>query len=514
MATDVCVTGKWTRRVNRGGTYTNASPATVSNSVWYTVRDTGVGLSVKYNGLSPRNLFNDTSGSWTETATWNYYATYSGGSFSNKIRTDSKSVTMKWSRTVQDYWSSGSTTLTYYTAYYPGTTTIVESGEVSSTLTANTSYSDWSDTTNSYTFPTTQDYWNTINSGNDNGYKVTGWKTTNSAYSANTYNPGQTVTSVRYGTFNWYPVTRANSYTITLKYNYTGAPSDSSVSVTYNSACSNLTTPTRTGYTFKEWNDKADGTGTKYTTSTTYTTVGNKTLYAQWTANKYTLTANANGGTIPTTSGWTIASDSKTATKSVTYGSAYSTLPTPTRTGYQFDGWYTTASGGSSVSSSTTMGAAETTIYARWAEGLKVIFNLKGGTKDGDSYPEEKDAGGHTIKIYRIMKVNTSNNIEMYPPVRSGYLFQGYFTRASGGTKVYEWRSPTTTYGIESTGYWQSSKWVNTTNNLTLYAQWIPATIYVYNGGWQAVRPYAYNGGWQPVHTWGAYSGGWIQKNT
>ena len=67
--------------------------------------------------------------------------------------------------------------------------------------------------------------------------------------------------------------------------------------------------------------------------------VGKLTLTANWTANTYTVTANANGGTIPTTSGWTVASGSKTATKTVTYDSTYGTLPTPTRTGYTQTGW-------------------------------------------------------------------------------------------------------------------------------------------------------------------------------
>lgn len=67
--------------------------------------------------------------------------------------------------------------------------------------------------------------------------------------------------------------------------------------------------------------------------------VGKLTLTANWTVNTYTVTANANGGTIPTTSGWTVASGSKIATKTVTYDSTYGTLPTPTRTGYTFAGW-------------------------------------------------------------------------------------------------------------------------------------------------------------------------------
>ena len=61
------------------------------------------------------------------------------------------------------------------------------------------------------------------------------------------------------------------------------------------------------------------------------------TLYATWKPNQYTVTANANGGSIPSTSGWTGSGAS--ATKSVTYTSTYGTLPTPTKPGYTFAGW-------------------------------------------------------------------------------------------------------------------------------------------------------------------------------
>ena len=55
--------------------------------------------------------------------------------------------------------------------------------------------------------------------------------------------------------------------------------------------------------------------------------VGKLTLTANWTANTYTVTFNPNGGSVSPT------------TKTVTYDSAYGTLPTPTRTGYTFAGW-------------------------------------------------------------------------------------------------------------------------------------------------------------------------------
>ena len=65
----------------------------------------------------------------------------------------------------------------------------------------------------------------------------------------------------------------------------------------------------------------------------------NKTLTGKLDANNYTVTANAGGGTIPTTTGWTVASGSLTATKPVAYDASYGTLPSPTRVGYRFLGW-------------------------------------------------------------------------------------------------------------------------------------------------------------------------------
>jgi len=50
-----------------------------------------------------------------------------------------------------------------------------------------------------------------------------------------------------------------------------------------------------------------------------------------------------------------------------TVGETYGSLPTPTRSGYIFDGWYTSSSGGSKVNASTTVGSAEFQIlYAHW----------------------------------------------------------------------------------------------------------------------------------------------------
>ena len=92
---------------------------------------------------------------------------------------------------------------------------------------------------------------------------------------------------------------------------------------------------TRTGYTFKNWNTKKDGSGTSYSNQQPVTNLADPgdtiTLYAQWTAKTYTVTYNGNGGTWNGQSTW-----SDTAT----YGEPYYTWPNFfSKTDNTFVGW-------------------------------------------------------------------------------------------------------------------------------------------------------------------------------
>jgi uncharacterized repeat protein (TIGR02543 family) len=72
------------------------------------------------------------------------------------------------------------------------------------------------------------------------------------------------------------------------------------------------------------------------------------------TTTTYTITFDANGGAV------------SPASSTVTNGQAYGALPTPTRSGYKFKGWYTKKSGGKKIKSSTKMPAGNMTYYAQW----------------------------------------------------------------------------------------------------------------------------------------------------
>lgn len=192
---------------------------------------------------------------------------------------------------------------------------------------------------------------------------------------------------------NWKP----NNYKV--RYNGNGATSGTMTDSSHVYDTSKVLTRNayaRTGYTFTGWNTKSDGKGTAYADGASVKNLtankgGVVTLYAQWKANSYTLTYDANGGTVSPSS------------KKLDYNEAYGTLPTPVRKGYRFEGWYTAITGGTKVSSITKMGTKDTTIYARWtvntltinyhAEGAQTFkdLDLSTGKELGDISVSGKD---------------------------------------------------------------------------------------------------------------------------
>lgn len=144
-----------------------------------------------------------------------------------------------------------------------------------------------------------------------------------------------------------------NAYTVKLDPNG-GKVSKDSVSLEYGAVYGDLPKPTRKGHTFEGWYTQPTG-GKRVWQSTELFTEANHTLYAQWTANTYTVTLNPTGGKLTTT------------TVTLTYGQAYGDLPKPTREGYTFEGWYTKSSGGDRIWKGTTLSTdSDHTLYAQW----------------------------------------------------------------------------------------------------------------------------------------------------
>ncbi len=125
--------------------------------------------------------------------------------------------------------------------------------------------------------------------------------------------------------------------------------------------------PTPSGGVINMWYTVNDELGYTLTKNTQYTyrflaVINGTTYYSPYYTfvtgpNKgYTVTFNPNGGSC------------STASKVVPNGAKYDTLPTPTRTGYTFDGWYTSKDGGSKITATTTANlSGNQTLYAHWS---------------------------------------------------------------------------------------------------------------------------------------------------
>ena len=110
-----------------------------------------------------------------------------------------------------------------------------------------------------------------------------------------------------------------------------------------------LTAVRTTSYTFKRWNTASDGSGTSYSPGNTYTANAAATMYAQWTGS--------------------------TTTAAVT-------LPTPTRGGYTFLGWATSSTASSGITGSYTP-TGNVTLFAIWKMNSKIYA---GAEKMADGY--------------------------------------------------------------------------------------------------------------------------------
>lgn len=250
------------------------------------------------------------------------------------------------------------------------------------------------------------------------GYNFKHWRYNDSSasggYSESTTNPLRvTITGKRDIT----AVFELKSYTVTWNANG-GTVSPASTTKTHGSTLGTLPTPTRAStaeysYTFAGWFTAASG-GTQISSTTTVT--GNVTYYAHWTATKrsYTATFNGNGGSTPSPS---------SITKK--YNTALGTLPTCSRTGYTFLGWYTASSGGTKIST-TTVVTKDITYYAQWSiNSYTLTFNPNGGTVT----PTSKDLEYNSA--YGTLPTPTRASDAQYT-----YTFAGWYTAATGGTQV------------------------------------------------------------------------------
>ena len=278
------------------------------------------------------------------------------------------------------------------------------------------------------------------------GYSAAGWSTTNGSTTGTAAGSNITVTA----NATYYGNSKVNSYEVIYK----------SGNLFYGLEDKELTTGSKMKYSISNknitvtatQNDGYDFTPVRVYLEANKTYIFNCTSTGSWTGQTeaflmldgkydlyYHMSSNNNHQFTPTTTGvyWLrldvntsgqthtfsdISIYEKVKTESKNYGSALGTLPTVSYPGHTFDGWYTAASGGNKISTSTTVPANNVTYYAHWSiDSHTVTYN----------YSEN----GGTSATKTSASANYNSSIDLTPTAtKSGYTFVGWNTNKDATT--------------------------------------------------------------------------------
>lgn len=302
-------------------------------------------------------------------------------------------------------------------------------------------------------------------------------------------------TNTTTNTVNPTPTPEPTKYTLTINAGAGTTTGSTNVQGTSGSKVTVSTPTPPSGYTVTlNGNDGVIGTSSTASFKTTYS-------FSRWNL--------SGGGSI---SGTTYTFGNSNGTLTAQYTHTGRSLPTATRSGYTFKGWYTTATGGTKVGDAGTVytPTSNVTIYAQWEQIIvtsKVTLNVGAGTANSDTsfqgnsgtsititnptapssytvYLENNDGSYSSTSARSTFKFSgwslsgggsisgstytfgtsdgtltaqyTQTGITLTRPTRTGYTLKGWYTASSGGTKV----------GNGGDVYKPSA------NGTTIYAQW------------------------------------------
>jgi len=244
---------------------------------------------------------------------------------------------------------------------------------------------------------------------NRTGYQFLYWLTGTSE--GEIYNPGSSYSNN--ADLVLYAIWKPNTYRIIFDAKG-GTVSPESKTVNYNSTFGTLPVPEKEGRIFLGWFETDSGQVSnpiKINSETLFTSLSDITLYAHWKYKTYIISYNANGGES--------APEEQTKTHSVGINVS---LEVPTRTGYDFLGWSTSANGNVEYEAGASFTTeADTTLYAVWQlKTYSVTYNANGG----ENAPEMQ-----TKKHFEDLVLSSD------VPTRTGYDFLGWSTSANGNVE-------------------------------------------------------------------------------
>ena len=260
------------------------------------------------------------------------------------------------------------------------------------------------------------------------GYSFAGWFAASSggAALASPYSPSGS------GDITLYAHWTATTYNVT--FNSQGGSAVAGSTYSTGGSVPLPSSPTRSGYTFAGW-FAGSTSGSSLTSPYAPSATGDITIYAQWTANTYTVRYDSRGGSF-------------VGDGSYLFGQSFTVAGGATRSGFNFVNWFDAVTGGTAFVGTVTPGSAgDISLYAHWsALSYNVTFDSQGGSTVSN------------------LQYSTGGSLALpAAPTRSGFIFAGWFAAPSGGSAL---ASPFSPQG---------------TGDITLYAQWtlarLPQTI-------------------------------------
>lgn len=251
-----------------------------------------------------------------------------------------------------------------------------------------------------------------------------------------------------------------SSFTVRLYYG-DGTYQFTTTTMYYNSYTS-VSVPHKDGYIFDGYYTSTEGDGTKIFDKygeqvSAWRSYYETKLYANWLEEDVgtRIYLNCNGGSM-----------SGSTTITAKFNETMEDLNSnqiPTNTGYVFDGFWSSLSGGTQYfdrdgeAKRPWNEISETyTLYAHWIAITNIYLDANGGSMSGSHY---------ATASYNSMPDDLNSD---QIPTKTGYVFDGYWSSSFGGTEYFD------KYGDAC------KKWDYSSSTYTLYAHWTISTTSVY----------------------------------